>query len=252
MLPHVLRRWPPRQPRADFKPPDLGGCVLWLVADRIQGVADGGVVATWADYSGAGNNATGVNSPTWVAAVSQLNGRPAVRLARATVQHFTVDSLAASFSGSSKPATIVVVNRVIATGGTQVLMDVARDLSNVPRYQVVHTSGGNSQATRRGDDNVLAQPQAALTNVAQILMLHYDGATLSLYRDGTSIGTPAASSSVATLDTVDLGALRGGTSSSFDGDIAEVIAYTKGLAAGERAVLHTYLSRRYGITVSAG
>ena len=58
------------------------GMLLWLHADAITGVSNGGAVTTWTDSSGNGYNAVYVNpngevAPTYVANV--FNGLPVVR-----------------------------------------------------------------------------------------------------------------------------------------------------------------------------
>ena len=42
--------------------PSINGCVLWLKADGITGVSDGGAVSFWPDASGSGNNASQTTS----------------------------------------------------------------------------------------------------------------------------------------------------------------------------------------------
>ena len=61
------------------------GLLLWLKAGAITGVNNGGVVSTWPDSSGSGNNATQTTTgiqPTY--ATGELNGQPAVSFASAS------------------------------------------------------------------------------------------------------------------------------------------------------------------------
>ncbi len=64
---------------AELHPANLAGLRLWLRADTITGVVDGGSVGTWNDSSGQGRNAVAPSGaqPTFRAVAR--NGRPALR-----------------------------------------------------------------------------------------------------------------------------------------------------------------------------
>ncbi|MDA1188805.1 MAG: hypothetical protein O2854_03900, partial [Chloroflexi bacterium] len=71
---------------------------LWLKADAVTGVADGGTVATFADSSGNGRDATTSGDPTWHQGVK--NGRAAWRL-NGTDQYATVPDFAEAVAGKT-------------------------------------------------------------------------------------------------------------------------------------------------------
>lgn len=69
-----------------FVPTSISNCKLWLTADSITGLSNGGAIATWLDKSGNNNDATSTNSPTWN--TGQINGHPAVSFTSGLSQLF--------------------------------------------------------------------------------------------------------------------------------------------------------------------
>ena len=91
----------------DAAVPPSSGMMLWLKADAITGVNNGGAVSTWPDSSGLGNNATQTtqaDQPTFV--TGDLNGEPAVRFTSADAQFMNI---AAGFNGAMNTLTEIAV-----------------------------------------------------------------------------------------------------------------------------------------------
>ncbi len=80
---HVAATDNPPTPIGSFVPSDIANLQLWLAADAITGVSDGGTVSNWKDSSANGRNTTGVyaTAPTYKA--SLLNGSPAIKFSGA-------------------------------------------------------------------------------------------------------------------------------------------------------------------------
>ena len=63
---------------AEFSPPDIDGCTLWLDASQITGKNDGDSVSTWTDLSTSGANVSAANGyPVYKTNI--LNGLPALK-----------------------------------------------------------------------------------------------------------------------------------------------------------------------------
>lgn len=218
-----------------FIPPHLSGCQLWLAADRITGLADGGAVGTWSDLSGNGRDATqatAAKKPTYKTAI--INGKPVVRFDGID------DYLKTAAFTLNQPVTIgMVLNPNALTALNYYVLD-----GNTDDTQDIYASDATHLRLYAG----VAGPEVDKPTAACVLMAMFNGAASSLAING-------AAPTVANAGASNAGGITIGTSgSTFQSpgafDMAEMAVYNRALDAGERGRLTRYLGRKYGIAVS--
>ncbi|MGH7549819.1 MAG: S8 family serine peptidase [Gemmatimonadota bacterium] len=209
-------------------PSSLPQLSMWLQADAIQGLADGDPVATWADRSGLGNDASqSVASKRPTYRVNQLNGLPAV------VFDASDDGMATSFNPPYTSMTI---------------------------FAVYSSRAGQSGYLLNGGFGFFMGPFAGLYRTYTGSYLNGPGATggrwvIHTFRQSWSAslaeqfidGSPAGTSSrTRDASTILLG--RQGTySATLDGSVAELIIYMDTLTDEELEDVHAWLKARYAI-----
>lgn len=215
--------------------PVTDGLVLYLDAGDIQGIADGGELATWSDLSGAGNNATQSDSdsqPTYVAASEAFDGQPAVR-----------------FDGE---ASWMELDSSIINVGSFTLFAVANFSQLDTSQYIVGAQDGS------GDDRLRIQADADITDAPFLWRagssswkgitcesdtdIHVFGITSDVegFLDGESVGT-ASNSSTENPTAFNIGSYNRGEKGFYDGDIAILVVYDQVLTDDEIEELSTYL-----------
>ena len=223
---------------ASFQPdaPTIpSGLKLWLEADQITGVPNGGAVATWPDASGNGKDAT-QSSPSArpIFTEDALNGRPALRFNPSLSNMFmTTPSL-----GLSQPNTIIVVGKqtTTTTGGRFVDGVIgARQLLGLTITTGVFDSYAGT-ASVQGSKNRSA--------AFHILTMIYNGASSVGYLDGVQevAGNPGSNG----LGSIYIGN-DGGGSVFLDGLIAAILVYDHALSESERLAVESYLATKYNL-----
>jgi concanavalin A-like lectin/glucanase superfamily protein len=231
---------------AVFSPDDLAGLEAWYKADAITGLADADPVATWIDSSGNGRDATQAteaNKPTYQTA--ELNGLPIVRFdgtddfLRNTAfydfaDEYTVFTVAAFASVADTTQALLEVTTGSVNTGFSVLFD-----ANGDKWIVQDSTGGVAVSIAGGNDGIFRQRTGIVRGSAS---------ESQFYRNGTSIGTATYTSPNANLiDVIDIGRLAGLESWSFNGDIAEIIMYSRALSDTERQQVEDYLMDKYAL-----
>jgi hypothetical protein len=228
-----------------LSPDALPNLVLWLDADTITGVPDGGEIAHWPDTSGAGH-AAGQSVPAWRPALqtSGFNGHPVAR-----------------FDGVDDFLTIP--NTIIAGSTARTLLVVARPntVGNVGFVDLGNgtTPGGAFLLTpeygvRISGGNRLYQGTAP-TGVPAIYTVSSNGPSSTnvvAWANGTSLAP--ASTVAASINTVGPAVIGTFTAlpigrHNLTGDIAEIVAYSRALSAAERQAVEHYLATKYGIAL---
>lgn len=190
---------------------------------------NGTAVSSWVSLTGGVSlaQATGTAQPSYI--VSGINSLPVVRF------NGTSDNMSATITARAQPHTVALVLKAAVATGTLEPIDIGNP-------QIL--TSGTAWAQWEGTANITG---GTFNTSATVLTAVGNGASSVLYQNGASVATgnpgTAASSTVA---------LVGSTSGSrwFNGDIAEVLWFSSGLSAGDRATVHTYVQDRYGITVS--
>lgn len=248
-----------------FRPTKIAGLQLWLKADAITGVAAGGTVATWPDSSGNGNDATQAteaNKPTWQTNV--VNGHPVVRL-DGTDDWLDVSDQAGFDGGTGLTIYAVSKQATLATG---------KALITKWDYQTQGAWGFQTHESTTGEiqmyvaetvtdvgDKIQRSTNAGLTATSfTIVVTVYDGTQatnadrVKFYRNGTVLSTAVQNTIPTSMpnasSTLKVGKFGGSLTRYYNGDLAELIVYSRALAAADRQRIERYLARKYGITLS--
>lgn len=214
-------------------PTTITGCKLWLKAD--SGVyndagttlaTNGQTVQQWNDQSGNGNNATQSTSgsrPTYQTSV--LNSLPVIRL-----------------DGSDDSMQVPSI-----TVGTLVIVHKYRTSGNYPNFKTPF----NDRTAVGGRIMVLQSGAATLWNDSSnaINNRHFRNGSL------TNSLAPIDSFQISagsfpgntTTDACDIGRDDQNNARCWDGDIAEIIVYDRGLSVANRVRLQNYLNTKYAI-----
>ena len=227
----------------EFSPLDIAGCVLWLDASAITGLANNDPVASWSDLSGNARHATQTTEakkPIYM--TNQQNGLPGVDFDR-TNHGMLVDF---STGVSAQDYTFIFATKTETTNvnADQRLFDFQSGRFIVS--SVTATVGWVGWITLpEGWTNAVAA-----TNAVQILSFVFDDAGASVFRDGASIATGKAWAQKALGGTVGMGREYDMTQYGFDGQLYEVVVYTGALSSANRGLVETYLSDKWGIALA--
>lgn len=245
-----------------FVPTQVAGCVLWLRADL--GITKDGsdYVSEWRDQSASGLifTAAGGARPLWKSA--EIGGRDSIRGDGATDvmdSTTTLDLSAATgltWFGVMKDTLGGIAGRVAfetsANSGSNDGMGVFPQNAAPPDNIGVYFHGGGV-LNYAGMDGAGADLAAAavvcligdstLTGAAEIKGYINGALSSQQYPLAANIGSGFGNAAVHLL-------ARAGGSLFWPGDFAEVILYSRALAAGERQAIERYLGARYGIAVA--
>lgn len=211
------------------------GLHLWLKADAGVTTSNGVNVASWADQSGNGRDATmpqATRQPELVG--SALNGLPVIRFGGA--QSFVLDTPA-----TPTRFTIFIVGKNTKLSDVSIILGPS---GNSPNNQLRWEN--DTQALFVGTGNGLPVVTATIgnTRVYHAFSTQYDGATMSVYRDGGFVSS-AAFSTAGPWIFASVGAFF--SSLFMEGDLAEILIYDRPLSTSERESVDSYLRARYGL-----
>jgi hypothetical protein len=213
---------------ADFSPADVAGLQLWLEADAITGLADGDPVATWADASGHGNDATQPTAPSQPAyRTAVLNGRPVLRFAGGQTLY--------SSAMRVQPYTVFVVVRETTNSVNQYIIDGLTINSGVMSFP------GSSDPGKVYLYAGVLLSAPAVTTSWNLLTGTFAGVSSTIAVNGS---VTSGNAGTGTAD----GVLIGGSAGALlVGDIAAVLLYDSALADANRMVVESYLMTKYGL-----
>lgn len=229
---------------AAFTPASIAGLKLWLDASQITGLNDGDAVATWSDASGNGYNATqSTASKRPLYKTSILNGKPVVRFDG--VDDFLENGTFTAFNNASA-ASLFIVKRHTSSVGIIWPMVFATYL-----FYQFNLNGQKYWRTSLTEDANATLDWTTWTYEAQLfdgsqsgnanrLKIRSNGSPVSVSYTGTIAATLGSGTGfyVSTAD---------GTQYPWNGDIAEIIAYSTAPSAGQLAQLEQYLAAKYGL-----
>jgi hypothetical protein len=223
----------------------------WFIASALGSLANGAPVATWADASGQGNDASQENPsqrPLYV--TNAINGRPAVRFTAA-------NSTALSFPRSVQDDfTILCVFRSTQGLGSGTDFYSGAGLVNgevagiTDDFGVGLNAAGRVLAGTGNPDTTLVSPSGFNNGAPHVVAFKRVAATgaLSLYLDGVlKASATGATRSLAAPAKLALGAQQTMVN-FFSGDIAEVKLFDAALSDTDRAAEESALACRYGIS----
>lgn len=206
----------------------LDGLSLWLAADSIVGLTNGGTVTTWLDASGSGRHAESQSVSNEVVYVTDgSNGKPLVRLNGSNDCYF-------AFQRLSNIRTVFMVAKEDddATPGRFLLGDSG----------AYHFHRGSP--TKRFYDVRWAQP--AFAGETRVNGRRVEGLDTDVPTTLSVIAITTASDTAVSQLVRD----RNIPERNWDGDIAELLLFDRVLTAEEQSQVGHYLATKYGIDTS--
>lgn len=234
-------------PRKLRIPKRISGLVGWYDGSaEVLTIKDGSnLITTWIDRSGNGNHlvAAAGDRPTWVA--NQQNGRGVVNF-NGTDE---MDMPSGLFTLPSAANTIFVVSRRTSeSGATETIYNLS-DGVTAEAFGIYPAAASQfSFRNREGAGTNITLTGVTTTNF-NIFESYFNGSTS---HSGTvNNGTPVtqAATTATGINSGDVGA-NNAANLLLTGDVAELIFYNRELTATERSTIKTYLSVKWGITIS--
>jgi hypothetical protein len=224
---------------AGTSPDAIADLAMWLDATTL-GLADGAAVATWTDSSGNSRPGTGVNSPTYQ--TNEINGLGVIRFDAASQQYFTLPNF---------------LNGVFTEGEIFVVIKAAADppaanrslwaLGNTTSQSLYPNTLGQITDSFGHTAVLSANPGPAITSW-RLYNFNAGPAGREMFLDGASLTSNATASGTAWTTSPRIGS-RNGSALYFDGDMAEIILYSRVLNSTERDGIEAYIAAKYALTI---
>lgn len=218
---------------------NLPGLVLWSEAKRIEGLAIGDAIGTWADLSGLGKDhtqTTAAAKPT----LQVVNGRYVVRTEG--TDDFLTRADDADFDFGTGDFTIIVV---LSTSDTDAMVFQKGDTGGWAYY-----IGGATNQPQFGVGGANNISGTALNDGTATLMVGGRiGTGCEFWRNGISQGTFVAAGTVSSASASAIGANTAGGSNAA-ADYYAVGLLNVGPTLDVRNLIRAIVSRDYGIFVS--
>jgi len=189
-------------------------------------------VSTWPDKSGS-EDATAVNPPTY--RDSGINGNPSVEFVDSSNQYLNVDYA----TTIPQPLDYFAVIQLNDNNFAHDYLDgYAQNIRTRYNYQEDRYQLQAGQGYEFGSN---------LDTNATIATSRFDGANSELRLNGTGLGlgNPGTNG----LDGLHIGTRLGGTNTSIDGLIGEILIYDASASGYSRGDVESYLSDKWGIAV---
>lgn len=216
---------------------------LWLDASDISSVVhSSGFVSQWRDKSGNGNHATqgtGANQPVFL--TDTINGKSAVSFINVTVPSLNLTS---SISETNLTAIAVFVStETTLTEGTI----LGHKTINQQLLRFDPDIGANGRLlSYDGTTQAFFSLSASIKDQAVLLMTEFDTSVgQKIYLDGDLKDTESYNGTIQT----DVIGLAPGTI-HMGGHLGELLVYNRILSSAERNAVESYLSNKWGITLS--
>ncbi len=227
-----------------FNPKSIAGLSLWLDAADSSTITISTGVSVWADKSGNGRNATQNVGGKQPLNSNTINGKNVV-----TFQG-TDDTMqiAANAAFNANSQTIIIVARQ-ATAANEVLWYKADSNSAVgviTRYR----TGTQFWLYQKNDGSAATLVNASNTNTnTNVYATVLEPANQAGFVNGASVATATVTTAYDNNSGPFLGSRRD-VGEYLNGDIAEVLHYSRALSASERSKVERYLGGKWGITVA--
>ena len=225
--------------------------LLWLKADADFDTSDSPII--WDDQSIIGHQfVQGVDNQKPTFHTEAMNFNPAINFDGAGDRMSEGDD---HLSGNDALSTFMVVNSDTISQDRD-LFNTSFDTEPTPwglRLDPVGENSGHNQTLKAGvNDTIYEANEGGLIKTSpQILGVSWkSGNAPNFYVEGRSISANPATTVGGVLDGVHHLFIGGRTSNNWDGDISEVIFYADELSNLERNKVESYLSLKYGLTLS--
>ena len=226
----------PPTPGGNSDLPVTDGLALQLDAAAGVTTDDNGVISSWADQSGNGNDLTGLGDPTLVA--GELNGNNVVRFDGDGDRLERIGGVSQLPSGNADRTVFVVAKyNSKGYGGFAYGRNFTRNA-----FGLIVGGDGDLLVQAWGgidaDSNVDGTGAGWLSQSAVL-----EGGNLTHYKDGELIDSRTNTYNT-TLDRIILGAEIDG-SPFMDMEVAEILVYDRALSQSERTQVDSYIQQRY-------
>jgi hypothetical protein len=237
-------------------PTDLANLELWLTADAITGVSDGGNITTiWPDSSGNARDATAVQGasdwPIWQATAGP-NGTPRVRtyIPAGNIDNAGWFTLPNFMTGFTSGDVFIVMQKIAKTSVVpgRAGPPIGDWGSNTDEYFVFSTDSKIYDSTGASVRKTTADP-GDVTTAAFLYEVRTASGAWSNYKDGVQLFTTA-------VNTVAFGAApkvaRSTTNTKkYDGYLSDIFFYSRVLddATERRPTINAYLNDTYGFAL---
>ena len=242
---------------------NAGNNVLWLSADSavysdagVTRAANSNNVAQWNDRSGNAKNAshaTAGERPNYQTGV--LNGLPVIRFSasngdRLLSTNVTSGNVASVFAVASwaslpspNPGIVHAAPGGSAFSGTTTDKVIGLWVSSTGG-NMVWGRGVQSNNTQRD----IPQNTSTTVNTFYSFANIYDGSNITQYVNNTQAGSVSYNGTLKSWS--DFGIGRQATE-SWNGDIAEIIAYNQSVNSAQRIIINNYLAAKYDLSLSS-
>jgi hypothetical protein len=213
-----------------FAPTDLTGLSLWLKADA--GITlSGANVTAWADQSGNGNDATATGIPS----LSTISGKTFVDFAGG---YFTGNELI-----TSPYVTIMCVARFSATRDIEMMFEQISedDGDNLAFYRGINDGEGYFRIFNGTDLTSLSETSV---NQTYLFGTTVNNDTGTLYLNGSEDANDYCGERIP-AGTYYLGRFEGGSVTTVEMKMAEIVIYDRVLTNPERIQVEEYLNTKY-------
>ncbi|MCX6877007.1 MAG: autotransporter-associated beta strand repeat-containing protein [Verrucomicrobia bacterium] len=214
-------------------PIEMNGLALWLDASQLSGVPAGQQVNTWTDRSGQNNHAirqggSSAGYPKYLA--SELNGRPVVRFNSSNgnpgdyFRFNRISTIRSVFWVLKENASLTDFHFLL---GDDTAFDFHRGSANGPLWTGYTSPFIRSGTTKLMGTVINGATTALPANAFQVISL---------------VTTGDVQANQVTQDRIYHG--------SWEGDIAEILIYTRALSTAEEGAVGSYLADKYGLTTA--
>lgn len=224
------------------------GLQLWLKGD-FGPLTSGSNVTDWIDLSGSGNNlaqATGANQPLYVA--SSLNDLPAVSFDGSN----DYLSLTSGFGPDlTTGASIFAVIKPAGTGTATYITSGNTGPSNQVSMQTLNTQAQLDAYNGSTSSAVTTASSSITVGKFQIVSaVHTGSASASININGYSIASGSVQDLTNTSRSLNYLGANSSLATFWNGEIAELLVYSKSVSVAERAAIEAYLAVRYQLTTA--
>ena len=223
-------------------PSSISGLKLWLKADAITGVSNGGTVSSWSDQSGNGYDATqSITGDQALYETNVLNGKPVLRF-NGTSDWY---SMASGLTFALNSYTSFIVHTPQSSTAYGMIMASNNGNSDYEMLDMNYPSHGLLGTYMAGPGNVGGS--YSFSAGTSYISSFVSSSTGIPYTDG--VAQTSGTTATQTVGNLHLGTYTGGNY-LWNGDMAEIIIFNTALSGVNRQIIEEYLSAKYDIAIT--